>query len=383
MNNQQIFDILFSRHHAPEVFREPLWRIFSGVIDNLEKKVEKADISDFVVNPSLIFNYVFEETGYNLQIVKNEEKINFVKSDNYINTEIRIISDKIFFNEFIGLTSPSLVSRYSPLVTTYTFMINFILNTFSQLDKHGTQERGLLLDILQKGFVMSRTIINLLVQGANTESFSTWRTLHEVECIAKILYENPYLTSTYIKHMEYAKYYRNENVDSVVAEQVIGEVREKMKPYNLKSKDTKKYIEYGWLYSYKDVLEKFPEFRPNFRKGIELVAGLSSYSKLYEMSSELAHSSPILIYSNQDYFKSLTLLCLYDTFFRLEVIFYNILVLEKDKNFSSYFSLRTNFLKEMRKNIQIELINFNKKYKRKYPNNPDENQNEIEEKDSD
>jgi hypothetical protein len=381
LDNQQIFNALFSQRHAPEIYREPLWRIFSGVVENLEVKVEKADIRDFIINPSVIFNYIYEETGYNLQIIKNDEKISFVNNDNYVKTEIKIISDKIFFNEFIVFSSPSLVSRYSPLVTTYTFMINFILKTFSQLNKQGTQERGLLLDILQKGFVMSKTIINLLVQGSNTESFSTWRTLHEVECIAKILYENPYLTSTYIKHMDYAKYYRNEDEDPTVAEKVIGEVREKMKPYNLKSKDTKKYIEYGWLYSYKNVLEKFPEFRPNFRKGIELIAGLTSYSKLYEMSSELAHSSPILIYSNQDYFKSLTLLCLYDTFFRLEAIFSSVLMKEEKGNFKTYFNLRKNFLKEMRKNIQIELFNFNKKYKRKYPKSNDKNLEE--EKDSD
>ena len=181
--------------------------------------------------------------------------------------------------------------------------------------------------------------------------------------------------------MDYAKYYRNEAEDVEVAEKVISEVREKMKPYNLKSKDTKKYIEYGWLYSYKNVLEKFPEFRPNFRKGIELIAGLTSYAKLYEMSSELAHSSPILIYSNQDYFKSLTLLCLYDTFFRLEAIFSSVLMKEEKGNFKTYFNLRKNFLKEMRKNIQIELFNFNKKYKRKYPKSNDKNLEE--EKDSD
>jgi hypothetical protein len=378
MENKEIFEILFKQRKLSDIYKESLCEIFTGVIEELTKKVEIADIADFAINPSIIFNYVVEETAYNLQLIKKEDHVPFISSPSYIVSETRIISDKIFLNELLGSEHPTLVSRFSPLVTTFDFMANYILNTFNRLNKKGTQERALLLDIMKKGFVMSKTIISLLVQGANTEAFSTWRTLHEVECIAKILYENPYLTSTYIRHMEYAQYYRNEEADSSIVEAKINEVHELMKPYNLKSKDTKKYIEYGWLYSYKDVLEKFPEFRPNFRKGIELVSGLSSYSKIYEMSSELAHSSPMLIYSNPDYFKSLTLLCLYDTFFRLENIFNNIMMNESEIDYLSYAKVRENALMEMNKNIQIERVQFNQKYKRKYPSKP---QSE-EEKDS-
>ena len=39
------------------------------------------------------------------------------------------------------------------------------------------------------------------------------------------------------------------------------------------------------------------------------------------MSSELIHSTPILIYSNRQYFHYVTLLVLYESFFRLEKIF--------------------------------------------------------------
>ena len=39
------------------------------------------------------------------------------------------------------------------------------------------------------------------------------------------------------------------------------------------------------------------------------------------MSSEVTHSSPVLIYSKKNYFFYLTLLSLYESFFRLEKIF--------------------------------------------------------------
>ena len=46
-------------------------------------------------------------------------------------------------------------------------------------------------------------------------------------------------------------------------------------------------------------------------------------SKIYELSSEIAHSSPLLIFSNREYYFNLTLLNLYESFFRLEKVFYS------------------------------------------------------------
>jgi hypothetical protein len=97
-------------------------------------------------------------------------------------------------------------------------------------------------------------------------------------------------------------------------------MKDEMKQYDLKSKDIKKYIEYGWLYAIPEV-KKDPAFKLNFRDGLEKVAGLSIYNSRYEMSSEIIHSTPMLIYSNRDYFYYITLLSLYESFFRLEKIF--------------------------------------------------------------
>ncbi len=39
------------------------------------------------------------------------------------------------------------------------------------------------------------------------------------------------------------------------------------------------------------------------------------------MSSEIIHGTPILVYSNKEYFYYITLLSLYESFFRLEKVF--------------------------------------------------------------
>ena len=117
-------------------------------------------------------------------------------------------------------------------------------------------------------------------------------------------------------------------------------MKEEMKEYDLKSKDIKKYIEYGWLYSVPGVKEN-EKFKLNFRDGLELIAGLSDYNKRYEMSSEIIHGTPILVYSSPEYFYFVTLLSTYESFFRLEKLFtrsYSKRVSEEE--FKSYLTMR-------------------------------------------
>ncbi|HAS56766.1 MAG TPA: hypothetical protein DCR94_06020, partial [Firmicutes bacterium] len=91
-----------------------------------------------------------------------------------------------------------------------------------------------------------------------------------------------------------------------------------------------------------------PNFKFNFRDGVEKVAGLSSYSKVYEMSSEIAHSSPLLIYSKKDYFFSITLLNLYESFFRLERFFSSLYLSSvKEEEKLRYLNLRKLYYGEL------------------------------------
>ena len=80
----------------------------------------------------------------------------------------------------------------------------------------------------------------------------------------------------------------------------------------------KKFIEYGWLTSIPNYNED-KQFKFNFRDGVERLAELSAYAKLYEMASEISHSSPILIYSKDEYYLRLVLLTVYEC--RYEKIF--------------------------------------------------------------
>ena len=104
----------------------------------------------------------------------------------------------------------------------------------------------------------------------------------------------------------------------------------------------------------------------NFRKGIQYVAGLSQYSNIYEASSEIAHGSSLLVYSNKDYYCNLTLICLYETFIRMEALFSNLISSMKDIDSSAYFKMKNIYIEELNKNlVKLKMLTEIKKARKK------------------
>ena len=196
-------------------------------------------------------------------------------------------------------------------------MLNIVEKKWNQKDPKYT----LLSDLFMKSISICKCTLDLIVRGFNTEAFSCWRTLHECECVLEILSRyGEQVVYAYLKHMNYGFAFRDAMSDKEEQTKIFLTMKEEMKQYDLKSKDIKKFIEYGWLYAVPGVKEN-EKFKLNFRDGLELVAGLEEYNKRYEMSSEIIHGTPLLVYSSPEYFYFVTLLSTYESFFRLERLF--------------------------------------------------------------
>lgn len=364
MNSKSLYDQVYSLENYDPNYREFLYPMFNDAYSKLNQRLKDNKLDAYMLDPLTVLSYLYQEHIFNMQVLTEEKKMLVMKDEAYAKRITALVIDKVYFNEYMGYNPTSLINEHNPLVSTLDLFLNFIMNRFAVLEQNNEYKNRLLLDILKKGFLMVKSVINLLSNGFETEAFSTWRTIHEVECIARILKKYPYLVPFYLKHIKYSQYYRDEYKKENDSELII-EIRELMKPYNLKSKDTKKFIEYGWLYNITDFQTKFEDLRLNFRKGIELVAELSQLSSLYELSSEIAHSSPMLIYSNRDYFKSLAIISTYESFFRLEDILFEILNGIEEIDSSNYYSMRKEYLVELNKNISLERIIFQAKYKKK------------------
>ena len=220
--------------------------------------------------------------------------------------------------------------------------------------KRNNEQKDILADMMSKAFLMFKSVNYLLINGSETEAFATWRTIHELECVIKVIFDNQYIIPIYLQHMVYNNAFRDEFEDKVAQQAIIDDLKVHMKEHDLKSKDMKKYIEYGWLYAVKDI-EKKEGFKLNFRNGLELAASLDSYSQDYEMSSEVAHSSPLLIYSNKIFFKNVTILRSYESFLRLEEIFYSYLKSYKNIDSSSYEKMRNRYLGMVKNVLNSEI----------------------------
>lgn len=295
-------------------------------------------LSALPLNHVQLILYLYNEHRFYLLTHKGEIKEE--DRESYTSYLISLSLDKYVTNEHLAYQNVAFSNRFSPEVSTISLYLNFILGMLGRYKK-GEPERTLLVDVTNKAFSMCRCIVLLLNNGYETEAFSTWRTLHENECILTVLvrYGNPAIKS-YLKHLTYAMAFRGGLGDKEKTDAAFLEIKEGMREAGLKSKDMKRFIEYGWLLSVPPE-ERGEEFKFNFRDGVERVAGLHDYAKVYEMSSEIAHSSPLLIYSRKTYFYLIASLNLYESFFRLEKIFSSLYlssVSEEEKN--RYLSLR-------------------------------------------
>ena len=288
------------------------------------------------VNPVVLILYIVNEYGFSLDHAKD-----FAENEMFISKIVSIALDKYFTNEHLSFKNDTQISKFAPQISTLETYLNFTLGVLKRVKK-GKPDETLIVDVLYKGFSMCKAIVSLMEQGFETEAFSQWRTLHETECILTLLmkYGAPVIKE-YLKHINYTMAFRGIIPDKDRVDAIFVQIKDEMKKLDLKSKDMKKFIEYGWLTAIPNYQED-PQFKFNFRDGVEHLAGLSSYSKTYEMASEIAHSSPMLIYSHSAYFFHITILNLYESFFRIESIFSSIYLNSISKEEKDRFLLMKN-----------------------------------------
>ena len=312
------------------------------------------------VNPISLIFYILNEYQYSTKDFNEEQIAKLKKDERFFENLASTCADKYLTNEQLNYKSTSYLNRFNPPISTLSLYLNFTLRTLNEI-KPSDKYNELISDMLKKAFSMGKCILELLNDGFETEAFSTWRTLHENECILTCLIKyGENIFKAYFRHITYALAYRGQVKDKEECDKIFVEIKENMKKHDLKSKDMKKYIEYGYLFAIPNI-KLNEDFKLNFRDGIEKLAGLSGYSKTYEMSSEISHSSPLLIFSNKEYYFVVTLVNLYETFFRLENIFDQFYRhFTKKELWTQYYILKNTYIRQLHF-IYLELVNKVKK----------------------
>ncbi|MCD8204662.1 MAG: DUF5677 domain-containing protein [Coprobacillus sp.] len=289
--------------------------------------------------------YVIGEVSYYFKRIPPERRESVKQDENLKKNFAIMVADKYLSLSFFRYSEKRYSNKFLPQISTIQVYLNFFLNTLQTLSKKDPRT-SLVLDIFDKCAKLASTSIQLLVEGHESEAFSSWRTLHECECILAILEKyGDEAVDAYNRHILYGQAYRN-FYDKETTDKIFEDIKKQMKDLGLKSKDMKKWIEYGWITEIKGVSEEEKEsLHYNFRDGIEKLACLEKCSKDYDLSSELIHSTPTLIYKDDQFFYYKTLTCVYSTFFRLEEIFYNFFSkIAAKEALSSYENMRKVYL---------------------------------------
>lgn len=354
ITREQFENILKGIGCSPKVNKDLLFDLFESAIVGANTLSESNVLGKYIpVNPVILTLYLHNEYLFYLDI-------NGVKNEDIEDDEIqlgRIVSlalDKYITNEHLNFSNENKISRFNPQISSLNTYINFLLGVLKKY-KENHPNNDIIPDIMNKGIKMEKAILELIVDGFETEAFSTWRTLHETECILSLLMKNGVPTiESYLTHMKYAMAFRGVIPNKEEVDAIFVEIKAKMAELNLKSKDMKKFIEYGWLTSVPGFLE-MENYKFNFRDGVEKLSGLENYSKTYELASEIAHSSPLLIYSKSQYFYHLTMINLMETFFRFEEMFLHFYKASTtNDDFNRYLEMRKVYIQQIRIIYTIE-----------------------------
>lgn len=326
--NKKDLENIFKELNLPSLYfelKDEIYGVYEVIYNESNSLIHNLNNINFVpVNPIVVVFYIISEIKYYFDKNQKKEIEEYKKmfEDEKFNTFLcSIVCDKYLTNEQLNYKSNAFLNRFSPIISTLNLMLNFSLKILTEAKLKLNKYESLVKDMLKNSFSLAKCITSLLISGFDVEAFSTWRTMHENEAILIVLIKNGQDTfDSYFNHIKYSLAYRGQIKNKEKVDEIFLEIKSNMKKYDLKSKDMKKYIEYGYLFSIKNITLN-QDFKLNFRDGVENLAGLKTYSKTYELSSEIAHSSPLLIYSNREFYHLITLLNLYDSFFRLEKIF--------------------------------------------------------------
>ncbi len=343
-------------------------KVYIAVDLKYKKLIADSTVSDALLKNIGVFdmaNYICAEHKFHLSIVKDEYKSKLETDEKYFRQLVNICYDKLIINEFRGIDSKSVISKYSVETSLLTMFINrmFVLLGQVHLDPDSAKQK-LQADIFAKCFMLIKSTLNQLCDGLETEAMSSWRTFHELLCVLCVITKgDEKVSQAYFRHLTYGAYNRGEIKDEKEIAKIQKQMEEDMLALEVKKANKEKFINYGWIHwafkRYKD-----EEVKMNFLGGLQKVADQTAYKKYYEIASDVTHSTPLLVYANKNNLTTTTLKITYEQFFVMETMFVNWcrkdlrLSVTEDKAFYEYLM----FKKLYKPKVEIIYQIINSKY---------------------
>lgn len=310
----------FQNENHDGLKKEKLKEIYLKSIEKIEKGKnffsDQEKTEEFISEFATILDFSFGEYRFapNLSVEDLASKVNF---------RYNMLNDVDIYNEIFTENT----NYFDPVISTIRSMEVFLYKINKPLAKK-KPNLTLIMDICDTIFKKIAGFCKMMNFGLYTDAFVSWRTLHESECILALLVnggEN--IRQAYVEHIAYNNQLRNqENYTKEELDMRFEKMKDVMKSHGLKSKDMKKFIEYGWIYNHPDFDCNDKSFKLNFRDGVERLAKLRRYSSIYEASSEITHSSSTFFYADDNECKQLALGLTYESFRRIVLVYHQFLL---------------------------------------------------------
>ena len=206
-----------------------LYDIYNLVCDLIEEVFNTILIKKYTpINSIIIILYIISELDYYYKTndFSKDDIKKKLKDDDFKNDISSKIADKYLTNEQLNYKSDTFLNKFNPEISSLSLYFNFILNVLNNL-KNLNKYQSLLVNMLINSFNLGKCIENLLIDGFEVEAFSTWRTMHENECIIYCLMRNgKLLFDSYFKHIEYSLAYRLQIKDKEKVDNLFIEIKE-------------------------------------------------------------------------------------------------------------------------------------------------------------
>ncbi len=273
------------------------------------------------LNVTDIAFYVCEEHLFHKKFFKDEDLKKLENNEQYAQELIQLVFDKLIYNDFDNVLGYPVQTKYAVEISTLSMFINQLFQLIKGIEIKNIKDK-LLIDIFIKCFLLMKSTLNQLTDGLETEAMSSWRTLHELECVLKIIYDsNEEVSKAYFRHLEYGAYHRGEINNEKEKQRIAEQLQNDMEILQVKKSNKEKFINYGWLHWVSKSIND-EEVKFNFLGGLQKLAQLTNYRKWYEIASDVTHSTPLLVYANKHYLYHSTLCITYESFFRIETLFF-------------------------------------------------------------
>lgn len=319
---EEIFNLQLQRRHKENESKEieALFRKVLALCRNFDmernlsgfkKKVALSTMVDYCIG-----EYEFyRENGDALKQQLSEEELVVKVANKYMS--MRIAEENGTFEN--GMKS------YDHLVTTLSTATMALESVNAPLSRHDPNF-SLMNDLFETTFKKITGFCRMMVLGLYLDAYVSWRTIHESESTLYLLVNNgDEAKFSYVRHIAYSNMYYTPSMFPDQERDAVfeNEIKKEMTEHGLKSKDMKKFLEYGWLYDCKEFdMEKHPKFKLNFNDGVDELSGLRDrYNEFYRGTSEIAHSSSIFFYANEKGIKDVALMLTYESATRIFGLF--------------------------------------------------------------